>query len=221
MAENAPEKPGLPDFSKKVGPLPTWGWAVIVIGAYFVYRHISAGRTVAASTADAATDPTALIDGNMLGGSGSASSGLGSTSTASLSDPPTNQAWGLTAIQALIGGAAYKPGDVTTAITKYLSGDPLSTLQQKIVNDALKNGPPPTPVPLVTIPQTQDISTDFYGNQTKTIFDTDGNVVSQTAIKYVSPAEFQAEQAVGKAPGVYDPTGGFYDPGTPTPVPGT
>jgi hypothetical protein len=158
MSENAPESKGLPDFSKKVGPLPTWGWAVIVVAAYLAYRHYAvskANAAAAAATADATaiTDPTALVDGNSLGGSGSGGYAPGSVTdmNTGLSGTPTNQSWGLSAIQQLIAGGA-NGADATTAIVDYLSGTPLTTAQQTIVGTALGSyGPPPIPVPVIGV----------------------------------------------------------------------
>jgi hypothetical protein len=155
MSENAPESKGLPDFSKKVGPLPTWGWAVIVVAAYLAYRHYAVSKAAAAATADASTitDPTALVDGNSLGGSGSGGYAPGSVTdmNTGLSGTPTNQSWGLSAIQQLIASGA-NGADATTAIVDYLSGTPLTTDQQAIVGTALGSyGPPPTPVPVIGI----------------------------------------------------------------------
>jgi hypothetical protein len=229
MASDAPhshpEGMGL-DLSKKYGPLPTWGWAALVIGAYLVFRHIQVGR--AAATGGGSTDALttdASIPGDALGSSGAAGSGYAGTGSVTPGGAglptPTNQSWAMAAIGGLVGTGKYKATDITTAISDYLTGQALDVHQVAIVNDAMTGyGTPPTPVP-VNMPEYSDTATDFYGNQTQTITDIAGNVVSQASKKYVTPQEFAAEQAAGKAPGVYDPTGGFYDPGTPTLIPGS
>jgi hypothetical protein len=227
MANNAPpqHEGKLPDFQQKLGPLPMWAWAVGVVAAYLVYSHFIRSKTSTATT-DGATD---LVDGNsgdILGTSGSATSGISGSTTGSTGvngTAPTNQSWGLGAISGLIANGQYQAGDVENAITQWLSGSSLSTVNDwNIVNTALKNyGPPPTPVPVIAgsgLPSTEVTRTDFYGNQYADVFDATGKMLSETNTKYVSPEEFGEEQNEGKAPGVFDQYGGFYNPGTPVPV---
>jgi hypothetical protein len=62
-------------FTRKLGPLPVWAWAAVILGLYLVYTHFHASTGAAASTADTTAVPAA-------GGDGSAqvpSSGQGGT----------------------------------------------------------------------------------------------------------------------------------------------
>jgi hypothetical protein len=59
-------------FTAKVGPLPVWAWAVLLlIGGYLVYRLTGQGAAAAAPAAPVATggDPSAVPDASLLGGS--------------------------------------------------------------------------------------------------------------------------------------------------------
>lgn len=59
-------------LTKKLGPLPVWGWAAAGIGAYLLYRHYTGGGSLLGSGAN---DSGA---GNSSGGQGTIQTGGGS-----------------------------------------------------------------------------------------------------------------------------------------------
>ena len=58
-------------LTRKVGPLPTWGWAALILVAYLLYNHFKGGNTKAANNAanpnDANPVPGFDAAGNMSG----------------------------------------------------------------------------------------------------------------------------------------------------------
>jgi hypothetical protein len=87
MAEETPSAPpsqagkGIGSkLSKKLGPLPVWGWGLVgLVGAYFVYKYISGKSAASAAATTAATAPTTGTTGvgsaDTTGASGGGSSG--------------------------------------------------------------------------------------------------------------------------------------------------
>lgn len=174
---------GAPDLFSKIGPLPAWAWASMVVGGYLVYTHINAGGPIVSDGTDnldtgygdenAGTDfgggSEAALDYYGGGGgynygdvlSGDYDSGIaGSTFT-------SNQQWGLYAISALIAhgtGAAT----ATSAISHYLAGTSLTNDEAAAINAAITLvGPPPLPLPLSTIGTGTSIpSTETGGTST-------------------------------------------------------
>ena len=59
---------GAVSISKNVGPLPVWGWAIVAIGAVFLYRRISGGTANPAQQAASATGLSAPGYSPMNGG---------------------------------------------------------------------------------------------------------------------------------------------------------
>ena len=84
MAEETPSAPpsqagkGIGSkLTKKLGPLPVWGWGLVgVVAAYFVYKYISGKSAASAAATTAATAPTTGTTGL-----GSADTGAGSTAS--------------------------------------------------------------------------------------------------------------------------------------------
>ena len=50
-------------LTRKLGPLPLWGWAVAGVGGFLVYRHFAAG-----SSTDPNADPNATDAGTYAAG---------------------------------------------------------------------------------------------------------------------------------------------------------
>jgi hypothetical protein len=150
-----------PDLFSKIGPLPAWGWGLIVVGAYLVYRRMSGGSAqavdnpVESESFVSGDDPNAslpTIDPSSAGYNYNdvlEHSYTGSVAGSGTSYS-TNQQWGISVISNLIK-MGRPAGDVTSAITYYLSGHALTAAQAGIVTDAIANfGPPPLPLPLVS-----------------------------------------------------------------------
>ena len=82
-----PRKPAGNRLTAKVGPLPVWGWAVLIVGVgYLAYRHFSSGAGAVSQTAapqGGAPQPQAGdLSGSADMGGGGASGGGGSSSPA-------------------------------------------------------------------------------------------------------------------------------------------
>lgn len=132
------------DLTRKLGPLPVWGWAVAVAGGYVVFKHFSPS-----TSSTPVTTPSAAAADQALAGSivPDTSGGGAGTPTGSPGGPTTNAEWALAAVNALIGqhvdGVAAE-----NAINAYLSGVALTTAQHSLVVEAIQAvGPPPEGVP--------------------------------------------------------------------------
>jgi hypothetical protein len=131
----------MPDFDlkAKVGPLPVWGWGVLVavlaLVAYYLYS-----RNRGAAGGDTGVVPTTSIDA-----SGYHTSGLSGSGTASLptTTAETNTGWiaRLTRQVADILGAS--PSDVQRALTKYVNGESYTTAEKAYIDKAIAIGMAP------------------------------------------------------------------------------
>lgn len=121
-------------FGRKFGPLPIWGWALVLVAGVFVYTrffHSSASSSSTASTA-ATGVPNVMTTGGYL----PASSGSGSVSVGATPSLYTdNTSWENAAVQ---GASSYgsDPLSVQRALDQYLKGSAgsLTTSQESLVN---------------------------------------------------------------------------------------
>ncbi len=65
-------------LTRKLGPLPVWAWALVVVGAYLLYKHYQGTSAGAAAAASPAATSNPLPAGDMSGG-GQGSGGAGTT----------------------------------------------------------------------------------------------------------------------------------------------
>jgi len=107
MAEKGP--------TKKVGPLPVWGWGAVGAGTYLAYylykshaNNVAAAQTTAANGTIGGT--TSLLDPNLTG----------AASTSSVSTNPF-QTW-RTNVLAALQGKGLSAGAAMTALNDYLAG---------------------------------------------------------------------------------------------------
>lgn len=172
MTTPVPNHVPKPDLFSKVGPLPAWGWGVVLIGGYLIYsRFISHPNVAQAVDNPTATDPGAYSDsggfplsvGTGAGAGGGSSSAVDPSSsgynyndvlsqdyTGSVTGTgfATNQQWAVSVISNM-PKMGYSPSEVTTAVTLYLAGAALNTGQANIISVAIGNyGPPPLPLPI-------------------------------------------------------------------------
>lgn len=139
-------------LGRKVGPLPIWGWAVLLIGgvALFLYIRSRSSGTVADNNGaglSSTTDQTAA---------GALSSMYGTSGSGYTSSYSNNQAYEQAAISELSGSTQYSPLQIQTALGKLFSGDQLSTSDQSIINKIESSlGAPPEYVPTPTAAPTQ------------------------------------------------------------------
>lgn len=149
-----PITPAVSGMTKKLGPLPVYAYAVIIVGvSYGVYMWKR--RT------GAAVSPVATVTDI---GSGISSAGpMPGTNDYSGSVTPaakapaasvTNAQWAKNTADGMIANGS-NPSDVNNALAAYLTGSPLSSVQQSIVNTALRTyGNPPEGVTQVNGPGT-------------------------------------------------------------------
>lgn len=148
-------------LGKKLGPLPVGIWVLAVGGGLiFAYYMRSNGGGDDTATEDTGTDTGGTGEGSwpygVPNGVGQWNTG-GSTSDDDDEDddktlPTTNEQWQRRAVQILIG-RGYEAVAVDRAISAYLGGEPLTTIQRAIINEAiLLIGPPPVSPPSPTSP---------------------------------------------------------------------
>lgn len=131
------------DLSKKMGPLPTGVWIIIIAGGlavgYFINKR---------SSANAAAAPTQVAEtGSGLGGSGFDVVSPPPPAAPTDTTPETNESWRMKVTNWLIA-KNYDPAQADTAVRAYLYGQPLTAAQQAIINIALVQfGVPPEPIP--------------------------------------------------------------------------
>ena len=159
-------------LTQKVGPLPAYGWGVILGGGYVFYRYRKAKQAAAAGAANSTVVDTQgpafglsqdsaspWGSGNSAGGSGTGSSVVSPTTTTGQSQ--TNVDWGTLAENWAIA-MGFNPTDAATAIGSYLygTGQQLNATQSSILQQALHQfGTPPEgviiPPPVTAVPPLQ------------------------------------------------------------------
>jgi hypothetical protein len=165
-------------LTKKLGPLPIWAWAAVVLGSYLLYHYLknrnsSAAGSPAGTVAGGTGAPSLglqigpggqIIDpttGNVIGTVGSPG-GTGTNTT-------TVQGW-IAAVQNALQGLGYDNNAMNQALQDYVAGKPLSQQEYNIIESAIKTvggapaslgnpilapTPPTPPAPPVQTPTTQ------------------------------------------------------------------
>src|ERR1035438_6857411 len=138
-------------LTKKVGPLPVWGWAAVVIGAYLVYRYIKDKNAASASSSTGTStgaDTTASQANGIFGseGFGVNSAGqivdtatgtvVGSTGNGAGTTSTSGQDWASSAYQAL-QGLGYGNAQIDQTLQDYISGQKLSASEYATVEAAI------------------------------------------------------------------------------------
>lgn len=151
------------DLTKKIGPLPVWAWGAIIVVGGLAIKTILARRKAAnqpvASTVAGTTDASSVAD-TTASPSGDSQAGLLSNdpfaqaSGTFLTSDPTNPAfptytspsggtsaitdaqWGRQA-QDYLDGLGSDPAAVSTAISNYLNGLPVTSQGKALINQAL------------------------------------------------------------------------------------
>ena len=163
------------DLNDKIGPLPAWAWGGIIVGGVLIFHFIrsrqqAASVQVPAPGADATADPTAS-DNGATSSEFSANPYTQAYQDYITSDPTnpaypvsvggssgvpapiTDAQWGRVASDGLIG-QGNDPTIVTSAITKYLSGQSLSAAEDAVIGKALQlfGSPPEGALPILFSP---------------------------------------------------------------------
>ena len=156
MAENQVMDKAGELLSKKYGPLPFGAWlAIIGVGAFVARKYVASNKAAKA----VASDEGYVVDssGNKLASAYTGTSGGGTpfgtgviTSAAaqqgSVTSPTevNNRGWLKRAADKLQSAGMWNPLDVQSALTKYITGEGLSSKEQAIVNQAITmEGQPP------------------------------------------------------------------------------
>lgn len=174
MADDAPAKAakGSLDFlTQKVGPLPLWVWLGAGVGIWYYFQRQQSASSSASQAANEQTDPAGNIgtidpatgyvygtpeDLAALAANNAGTTGTGSAGSSGTSGAQTyadNNAWGIAAVNYLVG-LGIDAATANQAVQQYLSSQPLTTAQQGDVNLAIQAlGPPPSlPGPTSTNP---------------------------------------------------------------------
>lgn len=115
-------------FGRKLGPLPLWGWALILVAGVYIYYHFFSGSgNVATPAVGGATT------GNTQTSSPMGMPSFGAPAAPSFSD---NQSWQNAAISEASQFNA-SPLDVQNATTDYLGGSNLTPSQGALINRIL------------------------------------------------------------------------------------
>lgn len=152
------------DVPKKIGPLPTWSFIVVVVGglglSYWLYSRGYGGGSD--------DSPTIVEDTSPQPGVGQLASGWMYTPPAAPviadTDFDTNQEWARHVIKQMIA-QGYPPSAVDSAVRKYLQGLGLNAQEAELRDIFLaKYGPPP----YVSVPAEPDEDTPTDPNTTPT-----------------------------------------------------
>lgn len=145
-------------LTNRIGPLPMWGWLVVAVGSFVLYRYLKNRNS---NSTAGVTLPT----GTLLDGSGatitpsSDTSGTGITTPSGLPETAADQ-WIQYATSVLTQDLGYSQTQATEALQKYASGTPLSSTDYNTIEAAIKIvGNPPNPLQLPTIAETGGPST--------------------------------------------------------------
>lgn len=108
-------------FTRKLGPLPVWAWAaIIVVGGYLTYRMVTRGN---AATAGSATD-TAAGDLGSIDGTSVSDLATGTDYSGDSYVPAGNSGatYPLDSSEGIGLGSSWDPTDLTDTLDEYLSG---------------------------------------------------------------------------------------------------
>lgn len=217
-------------FGRKVGPLPIWGWALVLAAGVYIFYRFYAGRNASAGASGSAIDQSYATNGSNPSTSPYAGTSDGNGTGSLFGSFYSNDAYNAAAIgEASQFGAT--PLDVQAALAAYESGANLTPTQGGIINQilgafgGLPSAPPSTSQ--IVSPSTPDIyhvqaanalDTVFGGQFTDSIARLGGDASSsrQTAINTwanriqagESPAQAVAQMESGPTYAAYKAAGG-------------
>lgn len=148
-------------LTKKVGPLPGWAWVALAVGAYAAYRMWTSrngGTSPTTATDTTILDPSSQpVSGDASASDGGLGSGLVNTGGSQIVQTTpvgavTNAQWGTQAVRILSAASPASSAAINNAVTKYLSGKPLTSAENAIVIQAIQQlGPPPEGLIPITV----------------------------------------------------------------------
>ncbi len=103
-------------ISKKLGPLPYWGWAAVGAGTFLVYRYVRARNAATAANAASGLTGGSLIPNDI---------GLAPTQATPAGNFASVSSWTQAAISFLTSGG-MNPADALNAVTSWLNGNCVS-----------------------------------------------------------------------------------------------
>lgn len=113
--------------TKKLGPLPIWGWALMIVLAYLLYRYLKNRNSSASAT------------GSLSGAGGTAVNGAGSGGSNNVSTPTGSsqsvEDW-INAAQNALENLGYSQSSVDQAFQDYLAGNTLTPQEAAIISSA-------------------------------------------------------------------------------------
>lgn len=151
-------------LGRKVGPLPIWAWAVLIVGGGFVIFYIM--RRGASTTASANGAGLSTVADQTAAGALSSMYGSGGNANGYTSGYSNNQQYEQAAISELSGSTQYTPLQVQGALGDLFAGNSLTADEQAIINKIEGSlGAPPEYVPNPTsTPSAPNGSSVFTGN---------------------------------------------------------
>lgn len=125
-------------FTRKLGPLPVWGYAAIIVGVavvFWYWRKHSA--TQLNPTTVSTVPPTGAADTPGFNQTQTPYSGVVSTFPMGTPSPTTNAQWTKQTADQLTA-LGYSPDSVNNALSAYVNGQPLDAAGQSLINVALQ-----------------------------------------------------------------------------------
>ena len=171
MSETLSSSGGGSAFTKKLGPLPVWGYAAIIIGVavvFYFWRGHSA--TQVNPTSASTVPPTSAGD---ISGSNQPQvpyAGAISTFPMGTAAPTTNAQWAKSVADSLIANGSA-PDLVNNALSAYVNGQSLDSSQKSLIDVALKQygNAPQGVLPIVSTPAPAYTGTRYTVQQGDTL----------------------------------------------------
>ncbi len=152
-------------LTKKIGPLPVLVWLIAGVGIWFYVSKKNAAKTTATAAPATVTDPAGNVcvalnpsTGFCIGSAedvnavASAAGQQPAADTGTSGKYTTNDQWKAAALADLVGNGV-NVNDATAALDAYLSGQQITTAQQDLIGQAIRDiGPPPVVPPPGTPP---------------------------------------------------------------------
>jgi hypothetical protein len=121
-------------ISKKLGPLPIWAWALMIIATYFLYKYLKDRSSSSTTTAGTDAGLAAAGTGTAVDGSNGFEGGTNNVSTTGSTNESVSD-W-IDSAQTALENLGYSSDSVDQAFQDYLAGNPLSASELAIIDSA-------------------------------------------------------------------------------------